>query len=138
MGCGSPRFFGTMEFDVVERLGTGMFGHVLLVRHKHTRAAYALKVCSKAQIVRLKQVEHMISEKQIMQAVQHPNLVRLYGTFQDAVNLYLVMEPVLGGELFTILRNEGALPEQRARFYAAQLITALEYLHRHDIVYRYG
>jgi protein kinase A len=64
-----------------------------------------MKVLKKSEVVRLKQVEHTNNEKLILEQVQHPFLVNLWGTFQDSANLYMVMDYVVGGELFSILRK---------------------------------
>lgn len=64
-----------------------------------------MKVLKKTEVVRLKQVEHTNNEKQILEQVNHPFLINLWGTFQDSANLYMVMDYVVGGELFTVLRK---------------------------------
>jgi len=76
-----------------------------LVRSKHNLRFYAIKVLNKEKIVRTKQVEHTNNEKMMLEAVQHPFIVNLWGAFQDASNLYMVMDFVPGGELFTLLRR---------------------------------
>ena len=75
------------------------------MRSKHNRRFYAIKVLSKEKIVRTKQVSHTRNEQAMLQSVQHPFIVNLWGTFQDASNLYMVMDFVPGGELFTLLRR---------------------------------
>lgn len=64
-----------------------------------------MKVLNKDKIVRTKQVEHTNNEQQMLEAVQHPFIINLWGTFQDSANLYMVMDFVPGGELFTLLRR---------------------------------
>lgn len=66
---------------------------------------YAVKVLSKERVVKMKQVEHTNNEHHMLEAVQHPFIINLWGTFQDAINLYMVMDFVPGGELFTLLRR---------------------------------
>ncbi|KAJ3246968.1 camp-dependent protein kinase catalytic subunit, partial [Borealophlyctis nickersoniae] len=117
-------------------LGTGSFGRVHLVRLKSTGRHYAMKVLRKSEIVKLKQVEHTINEKKILEQLDFPFLVGMLGTFQDAHNLYLVLEYVQGGELFSYLRKSGRFPNHVARFYAAEVVMAFEYLHARDIIYR--
>ena len=77
----------------------------MAVRSKHNLRFYAMKVLSKDKIVRTKQVEHTNNEKQMLESVQHPFIINLWGTFQDSSNLYMVMDFVPGGELFTLLRR---------------------------------
>ncbi len=76
-----------------------------LVRSRHNTRFYAIKVLSKEKIVRTKQVEHTKSERAMLEAVHHPFIVNLWGTFQDPENLYMVMDFVAGGELFSLLRK---------------------------------
>lgn len=76
-----------------------------LVRSKHNFRFYAIKVLNKDKIVRMKQVLHTRNEQMMLQAVQHPFIINLWGTFQDCTNLYMVMDFVPGGELFTLLRR---------------------------------
>ncbi len=86
-------------------LGTGSFGRVHLVRSKHNGRFYAVKVLGKEKVVRMKQVEHTNSEREMLVRVRHPFLVNLWGTFHDVNNLYMVMDFVAGGELFSLLRK---------------------------------
>jgi serine/threonine protein kinase len=75
------------------------------VRSKHNLRFYAMKVLNKDKIVKTKQVEHTNNEQQMLESVQHPFIINLWGTFQDSANLYMVMDFVPGGELFTLLRR---------------------------------
>lgn len=93
------------DFTIQRTLGTGSFGRVHLVQSKHNQRFYAIKVLKKAQVVKMKQVEHTNDERRMLQKVKHPFLITLWGTFQDAKNLYMVMDFVEGGELFSLLRK---------------------------------
>lgn len=100
----------------------------------------------------MKQVEHTNSEREMLVRVRHPFLVNLWGTFQDVNNLYMVMDFVAGGELFSLLRKSQVcgtsvvhlqpltswqrFPNSVAKFYAAEVALALDYLHSLDIIYR--
>jgi protein kinase A len=88
-----------------DSLGTGSFGRVHLVRSRHNGRFYAVKVLNKEKVVRMKQVEHTNSEREMLVRVRHPFLVNLWGTFGDLHNLYMVMDFVAGGELFSLLRK---------------------------------
>ncbi|KDQ56397.1 hypothetical protein JAAARDRAFT_132421 [Jaapia argillacea MUCL 33604] len=124
------------DFLIQRTLGMGSFGRVHLVRSKHNLRFYAIKVLSKDKIFKTKQVEHTNHEQQMLMAVQHPFIINLWGTFQDPANLYMVMDFVPGGELFTLLRRSNRFPDPVAKFYAAEVALALNYLHSLDIVYR--
>lgn len=93
------------DFNMLRTLGTGSFGRVHLVQSRVNARYYAVKVLKKSEVVRLKQVEHTNNEKHILESVAHPFLVNMWGTFQDTVNLYMVMDYVPGGELFSVLRR---------------------------------
>jgi len=109
------------DFIIQRTLGTGSFGrvhlgwsflsfvslltHCPLVRSKHNLRFYAIKVLNKEKIVRSKQVEHTNNEQAMLFTVKHPFIINLWGTFQDSYNLYMVMDFVPGGELFTLLRR---------------------------------
>ncbi|XP_065293297.1 cAMP-dependent protein kinase catalytic subunit 1 isoform X2 [Dermacentor albipictus] len=134
------------DFDRIKTLGTGSFGRVMLVQHKQHKDYYAMKILDKQKVVKLKQVEHTLNEKRILQAVEFPFLVKLAYHFKDNSNLYMVLEYVLGGEMFSHLRKSGrfslvppdhfSLWEPHARFYGAQIVLAFQYLHSLDLIYR--
>eukprot|EP00753_Platysulcus_tardus_P015038 PLAT4733.1.p1 GENE.PLAT4733.1~~PLAT4733.1.p1 ORF type:complete len:331 (-),score=112.14 PLAT4733.1:328-1320(-) len=124
------------KFDVGVTLGTGSFGRVRFATHPETGSYWAIKMLKKAEVIRLQQVEHMISEKAILMSLDHPFIVKMAGTFQDERYLYMVLEYVVGGEFFTHLRKAGRFDNATARFYAAQIVLIFEYLHRQDYIYR--
>ncbi|OAF99208.1 Pkinase-domain-containing protein [Paraphaeosphaeria sporulosa] len=124
------------DFAIQRTLGTGSFGRVHLVQSKHNQRYYAVKVLKKAQVVKMKQVEHTNDERRMLQQVKHPFLITLWGTFQDSKNLYMVMDFVEGGELFSLLRKSQRFPNPVAKFYAAEVTLALDYLHAQNIIYR--
>ena len=95
-----------------------------------------MKIMKKKEIKKRNQVVHTKAEKNIMQEVESPFIVRLYYAFQTDAKLYLVMDFMNGGELFYHLRKSGKFTESRAKFYAAEILLALDYLHQNDIIYR--
>ena len=129
--------FNLTEIEFDRTLGTGSFGRVQLVRHLPSGRYMALKKLRKTEVIRLKQIEHTNSERRLLAAVRdHPFLVQLIGTAQDEGYLYVLMEYVSGGELFSLLRKVKTLPNFVAQFYAAQVILAFQHLHSQNIIYR--
>lgn len=75
------------------------------MQSKHNQRFYAVKVLKKAQVVKMKQIEHTNDERKMLQRCRHPFLITLWGTWQDSKNLYMVMDFIEGGELFSLLRK---------------------------------
>ena len=153
-GQGSPHPV-LSRLNTGDTLGTGTFGRVRLCKAAdlkkafedegmtpekgsplQTNCVFALKIMKKSEVVRLKQVEHIKNEKEILSEVNHPFIVTLYCAFQDERNLYMLLEFIIGGELFTHLRKAGKFANDHTRFYAAQIVMALQYLHNDSVVYR--
>ncbi|XP_059194410.1 serine/threonine-protein kinase Sgk2b [Centropristis striata] len=125
------------DFDYLKLIGKGSFGKVLLARHRKDGGYYAVKVLQKQMIIKRKEQRHVMVERSVLlKGLQHPFLVGLHFSFQTLNTLYFVLDYVNGGELFYHLQREGSFPEPRAAFYAAEMATALGYLHSLDIVYR--
>ena len=124
------------NYNVGVTLGTGSFGRVRFATDMETGAPYAIKMLKKVEVVRLEQVEHIQSEKAILAALDFPYIVRMAGTFQDQLYLYMVLEYIVGGEFFTHLRKKGRFDNATSRFYAAQIVMVFEYIHGLDIIYR--
>ncbi|KAF8311143.1 Pkinase-domain-containing protein [Clavulina sp. PMI_390] len=133
----SRRALTPKDFDFLKLIGRGTFGKVFQVRKKDTRRIYAMKVLSKKEIIAKKEVAHTIGERKILQrSLECPFLVGLKFSFQTERDLYLVTDFKSGGELFYHLQRETKFTEDRARFYIAELVLALEHLHKYDIMYR--
>ncbi|KAF9114834.1 camp-dependent protein kinase catalytic subunit [Mortierella sp. AM989] len=131
-----PRPFQLADFTISRTIGTGSCGRVHLVQSVYNSRFYALKVLKKKQILHSNQVEHVNEEKRILERIRHPFLVKTWGTFQDPSSLYIVMDYVVGGELFSVLRRMQRFSNSVAKFYACQVLLALEYLHGNNIIYR--
>lgn len=133
----SKRHLNPQDFDFLKLIGRGTFGRVFQVRKKDTKRIYAMKVLSKREIALKKEVTHTMGERKILEkSLDCPFLVGLKFSFQSAHELYFVTDYKSGGELFWHLQREGRFTEERARFYIAELVLALEHLHKYDIVYR--
>lgn len=125
------------DFDYLKIIGKGSFGKVLLARHKESGQYYAVKVLQKKIIMKKKEQKHIMAERSVlMKNIKHPFLVGLHYSFQTTEKLYFVLDYVNGGELFYHLQRERVFLECRARFYAAEIASALGYLHSLHIVYR--
>lgn len=103
-----------------------------------TGTPYALKRLQKSQIVKTKQTSNIMREKELMARCDHPFILQLIATFQDRDCLYMVLELALGGELFSVLANteDGTIEESACLFYSACVLSGLECMHSHNILYR--
>lgn len=128
--------FGLINLDLLETLGTGTFGRVRLVRTVTDRKFYALKMMKKARIVRFKQLEHIQNEVRILSRLRCQFVNELHAVFQDDNSLYLLLEYVPGGELFSYIRRQGKFDVELYQFYAVEIACALHYLHSLNIAYR--
>jgi serine/threonine protein kinase SCH9 len=133
------RHYGPNDFEILRLLGKGTFGQVFQVKKRDSQRIYAMKVLSKQVIVKKKEIAHTIGERNILvrtATTESPFIVGLKFSFQTPTDLYLVTDFMSGGELFWHLQKEGRFSEERAKFYIAELVLALEHLHDNDIVYR--
>jgi serine/threonine protein kinase len=95
-----------------------------------------MKILNKKKLEESEQLEHVKTERTVLQYVEHPFLVRLDYAFQTPEKLYMVMDFINGGELFFHLKNERRFAEKRVKFYAAELLLAFEHLHKQNVVFR--
>ena len=131
------RKVGIDSFYTVSVIGKGSYAKVLLVRKKDNEQYYAMKVLKKQYVEKKKQHEHVKVERRVLIATSDsPFVVKLHFAFQNDKNLYFVLDYCYGGELFNLLQKRKRLSEEETRFYTAQLVLAIEHLHKHDIVYR--
>ncbi|CAK4081023.1 unnamed protein product [Aphanomyces euteiches] len=124
------------DFKMIQVIGRGSFGKVVLVGHHATKKLYAMKMLNKANIVKRKQVEHTRTERRVLGYTKHPFIVGLHYAFQTPQRLYFVLDYCPGGELFYHLTRMKKLPEHMACYYAAEITLALEHLHSLGVVYR--
>ncbi|XP_059624828.1 probable serine/threonine protein kinase IRE [Cornus florida] len=124
------------DFEIVKPISRGAFGRVFLARKRATGDLFAIKVLKKADMIRKNSVESILAERDILISVRNPFVVRFFYSFTCRENLYLVMEYLNGGDLYSLLRNLGCLEEDMARVYIAELVLALEYLHSLSIIHR--
>lgn len=131
------------DFKILKLLGQGSFGKVFLVTKDQAPqqgAFFAMKVLRKELILQLNQVEHIMSERLILEGVNSPFIVHMHYAFQTQDKLYLVMDFVQGGELFTYVKTQRKLghcfTEEQIKFYAAEVVVGLNILHKNGVVYR--
>jgi serine/threonine protein kinase len=140
LGPLGPQKVTIKDFDLVKVIGQGSFGKVFLVRRvgvgNDRHVVYAMKVLKKAEIRQRNQLENMHSERRILAHLQHPFVVSLKFAFQSTDKLYLVTDYCAGGELFFHLKRLKSFTPDLMRFYCAELLLALEYLHGQNIIYR--
>ncbi|KAJ4960788.1 hypothetical protein NE237_020698 [Protea cynaroides] len=124
------------DFEIIKPISRGAFGRVFLAKKRITGDLFAIKVLKKADMIRKNAVESILAERDILISVRNPFVVRFFYSFTSRENLYLVMEYLNGGDLYSLLRNLGCLDEDVARIYIAEVVLALEYLHSLHVVHR--
>ncbi|CAG9317886.1 unnamed protein product [Blepharisma stoltei] len=130
------RAINVRSFKVEKVLGKGSFGKVMLVTKKDTGKLYAMKLISKQRLFDAKKKAHAQTEREVLSQVKSPFVVKLHFAFQNYQKLYLVLDFMQGGELFFHLRKLNKFTEEIARFYAAEVLLALEDLHDKGFIYR--
>ncbi|KAK4837428.1 hypothetical protein QYF36_005327 [Acer negundo] len=124
------------DFEIMKPISQGAFGRVFLARKRATGDLFAIKVLKKADTIRKNAVESILAERNILISVRNPFVVRFFYSFTCRENLYLVMEYLNGGDLYSLLKNLGCLDEDMARIYIAEVVLALEYLHSMNVIHR--
>lgn len=124
------------DFELLKVVGKGSFGKVMQVMKRDTGRIYALKTIRKAHIISRSEVPHTLAERSVLAQINNPFIVPLKFSFQSPEKLYLVLAFVNGGELFHHLQREQRFDINRARFYTAELLCALECLHGFNVIYR--
>jgi serum/glucocorticoid-regulated kinase 2 len=125
------------SFLTVSVIGKGSYAKVILVKKKDTAQYFAMKILKKSMVEQRKQETHVKTEKEILMEMNgRPFLIDFYYSFQTEKTLCFVLEYCPGGELFNLLQKRNRFSEDQTRFYAAQIVIALEYLHIKGIIYR--
>ncbi|XP_044737714.1 atypical protein kinase C isoform X1 [Chrysoperla carnea] len=134
---GTQRQYSLIDFDLIRVIGRGSYAKVLMVELKKTRRIYAMKVIKKALVTDDEDIDWVQTEKHVFEtASNHPFLVGLHSCFQTPSRLFFVIEFVRGGDLMFHMQRQRRLPEEHARFYAAEISLALNFLHDKGIIYR--
>ncbi|KAK8691727.1 hypothetical protein V6N13_075226 [Hibiscus sabdariffa] len=128
--------FSIQDFELGKIYGVGSYSKVVRAKKKDTGMVYALKIMDKKFITKENKTAYVKLERIVLDQLDHPGVVRLYFTFQDSLSLYMALESCEGGELFDQITKKGRLSEDEARFYAAELVDALEYIHGMGLIHR--
>ncbi|KAK1323919.1 3-phosphoinositide-dependent protein kinase 2 [Acorus calamus] len=128
--------FTIHDFEMGRIYGVGSYSKVVRAKKKDTGCVYALKIMDKKFITKENKIQYVKLERIVLDQLDHPGIIRLYFTFQDTYSLYMALESCEGGELFDQITRKGRLSEDEARFYAAEVIDALEYMHSLGLIHR--
>lgn len=135
----------TKGFEVLKVLGRGSFGKVVLVKKKKESSGegdveadkfYAIKILKKLDLYKKDQIAHTETERYVLEHVVSPFIIKMYCAFSNRRKLFFVMDFMLGGELYRVLKTKGRIDEFTSTLYGAELVLALESLHSADIIYR--
>ena len=124
------------DFRVLKQLGEGSFGRVFRVQKKDTQQHYAMKTMKKQTLISNGQIRYAVTEAQIMKELDHPYVLKLEHCFQTPDNLHMVMDLCPNGDLSQQLDVRQYLDEPLARFLTAELILAIDYVHKRNIIFR--
>lgn len=137
LDVGKQTQYALKDFDLIRVIGRGSYAKVLLAELKRTRRTYAMKVIKKSLIAADEDIDWVHTEKHVFEiATNHPFLVGLHSCFQTTSHLFFVIEFIRGGDLMFHMQRQKRLPENHARFYAAEISLALNFLHEKGIIYR--
>ncbi|CAL8264164.1 unnamed protein product [Arctogadus glacialis] len=131
-----PRKKRPEDFKFGKILGEGSFSTVVLAKEQSTGKEYAIKILDKRHIVKSKKAQYVKRERDLLSNLDHPFFVKLYFTFQDDEKLYFGLSFAKNGELLKYIRKIGSFDETCTRFYSAEIVCALEYLHNKEIIHR--
>ncbi|XP_028780405.1 3-phosphoinositide-dependent protein kinase 2 isoform X2 [Neltuma alba] len=128
--------FTIQDFELGKIYGVGSYSKVVRAKKKDTGVVYALKIMDKKFITKENKTAYVKLERIVLDQLDHPGIVRLFFTFQDTFSIYMALESCEGGELFDQITRKGRLSEDEARFYAAEVVDALEYIHSLGLIHR--
>ena len=128
---------GVRDFTFAHTLGEGSYSTVVLATDRQTLKEYAIKILDKRHIIKEKKVKYVNIEKDTLNRLtDHPGIVRLYYTFQDEQSLYFVLDLCKGGELLTVLKRMSSFDEECTKFYGAQILDTIDYMHKRGVIHR--
>jgi len=124
------------HFTTVSVIGKGSYAKVALVKKRDSGELFAMKILKKEKVEARKQEKNVKTERDILLTIQHPFIIDFYYSFQDSKHLYFILEYCPGGELFNLLSKKRRFSEDQTRFYAAQMVLAIETIHQSKVIYR--
>eukprot|EP01119_Soliformovum_irregulare_P025363 TRINITY_DN9368_c0_g1_i1.p1 TRINITY_DN9368_c0_g1~~TRINITY_DN9368_c0_g1_i1.p1 ORF type:complete len:627 (-),score=161.64 TRINITY_DN9368_c0_g1_i1:43-1923(-) len=124
------------DFELIKPISKGAFGQVFLARKRKTGDYFAVKIQKKSAVMRKKISKRVNDEHKILADTDNPFIVKLYYSFQSEDNLFLVMEYLPGGDCLSLIEKLGSFGEEMTRFYIAETVLALKYLHNRGIIHR--
>ena len=124
------------DYESIAIIGRGAFGEVRVCRNLVNKKIVAIKKLYKEEMHKKNQIVHVRTEKEFLQNIQHPFIVNLLSSFQDVKHLYLEMEFLVGGDLMSQLIKKDIFTEYEAKFYTAQIISAIEFVHSKGCIHR--
>ncbi|XP_045633769.1 serine/threonine-protein kinase 38 isoform X2 [Ursus americanus] len=127
---------GLEDFESLKVIGRGAFGEVRLVQKKDTGHVYAMKILRKADMLEKEQVGHIRAERDILVEADSLWVVKMFYSFQDKLNLYLIMEFLPGGDMMTLLMKKDTLTEEETQFYIAETVLAIDSIHQLGFIHR--
>ncbi|KAI0131448.1 kinase-like protein [Daldinia grandis] len=128
---------GVRDFAFGRVLGEGSYSTVYFATDRQTLKEYAIKVLEKKHIIKERKIKYVNIEKDTLNRLtEHPGIVRLYYTFQDENSLYYVLDLCNGGELLGVLKKTGTFDVECSRFFGAQILDAIEYMHSRGVIHR--
>ncbi|KAJ5499785.1 hypothetical protein N7453_008836 [Penicillium expansum] len=128
---------GVRDFSFGNTLGEGSYSTVVFATDRQTLKEYAIKILDKRHIIKERKVKYVNIEKDTLNRLtDHPGIVRLYYTFQDEQSLYFVLDLCKGGELLGVLKRMTTFDEECTRFYSAQILDTIDYMHKRGVIHR--
>ncbi|KAJ5174648.1 Serine/threonine-protein kinase PKH2 [Penicillium canariense] len=128
---------GVRDFSFGNTLGEGSYSTVVFATDRQTLKEYAIKILDKRHIIKEKKVKYVNIEKDTLNRLtDHPGIVRLYYTFQDERSLYFVLDLCQGGELLGVLKRMTTFDEECTKFYGAQILDTIDYMHKRGVIHR--